>query len=867
MALPAYVQKVFDEQITKTQGTPTPTLSAVPPKTIANEEPQVESSLPDYVRKAVEEKKQLELKDSESTFENWDPGFLRFKDFKKSIESDPQDPKAIPKEWDPEWMREHPVLSGLYGAGKGLLEQAIVPSIEALGMVGGSLGSPILGTSLGYGIARQVNDYLVDGYKRLGGEDPRRPTVSEEMMQSAADVGTALILGGAMETGAKVAPMIEDYMFHTLPKRLYGRAIGTPMSKKWIKTLPDEIVSKQTAAVEEGLNSRVAPGKYGLLKIKGLQREVLDYIDDITKVLSEDPSKTISRESVLERGLEKAYAKASNSGDPEGAKAIVDSIADRFRSHPKNLTPAKANQIKRQLYEEVKFGGSESTAIQSQMNSVGKKGVAREIMLNLEETYPALKELNATDAARISLHEAIERSFAQEYKGYSIPLGAKVLLHPKTWPLALWEATIGHPQIKARLAFALHKANPTVYPAKPSSYVPPKMPKPEQAFRYEPPTKPPVKSPQPKPLPKVESPGAVVDKPITGTYTPDQLNKMLKSKNVSEVDMAIDDIIDVRKKVQVNERERVNTINNMLKTIKNERGSIGDQPLGKKNPIELVDDFNFGGPERYTAAAVRAEDRTVMSVDYSKGGHIEAINKLSPKQQRGKIEDGMITSEGRFVKRPTDEYGDIDVSDLIGKEVSIKSKPSTAEFNKQFPGHDLKYDGIQEGFGNIPDRYQVTPQSGPLKGRTFNVESLEPKFIKAKMDEMKPKETRFLKYDISKYPKGTEVTLTGKMGGFADENPIVRTPDGKEFNVSEKGLTRGKGNIKIESLPTIVKREGDNIHELILEWDGNARLSSDGKTITTFADPRNQTGKVKASNKDFAEWYAEHNLKRKGANK
>ena len=488
----------------------------------------------------------------------------------------PKDPRSEPQEWDPEWMREHPNLAGLYGAGRGILEQAVVPAIEATGAVAGSIFSPVVGTALGYGIAKQLNDVLIEGYNRLGGEAPTSTTVGEEMKQSAADVGTALILGKTMEMGAKVAPHIENYLFNTLPKRLYGSAIKTPMSKKWIQTLPNEIVSKQTAVIQEGLDSKITTNEFGLAKIKNLQNEALEYIDDITKILSEDPSKVINREVLLEKGLEKAYIKASNSSDPVAARTAVDAIATRFRSHPKNLTPTKANQIKRQLYEEVKYGGAEPSAIKAQIDSSGKKGVAREIMLNLEEMYPAIKELNTTDAARIGLIEAIEKAYAKEATKNLVPLGAKILLRPKAWPLAIWEGTMGHPRVKTQLAFLLHKANPAVYPAKPSAYVPPKAPvKPTEPFRYEPPSKPFAKGTKPDiSLPRVESPGAVTGPRIEGKYTPDQLNKMLRSRDATRQEMAIDDIIETRKNTVLSENERRSTVNEMLKSFKD---------AGKKN--------------------------------------------------------------------------------------------------------------------------------------------------------------------------------------------------------------------------------------------------------------------------------------------
>ena len=511
-----------------------------------NQYKEASSGLPDYVKKVT-------MENAES--------------------NKPEDP-------DYAWMKWHPYLAGLYGAGKGVLEQAIVPSIEATGAIGGTIiapFAPIASTALGYGIAANLGRQLKEGYKRLGGEEVRNTTVQDEMIQSASDVGTALVLGKAMDTGAKIAPVVDNYLFHTLPKRLYGSAVKMPMSKKWIKTLPDEVISQQTIAIEEGLNSRVPPSEYGLAKIKGLKREVETYIDDITEILSQDPKNFVSREAALEKGLAKARAKADNSSDKEGAHQFIDAIAERFRAQPEYMTPQKANAVKRQLYDELSYKTEESTGLSAQMSSVGKKGVAHEIMLNLEDIYPPLAGLNATDAARISLHEAIEKSFARETQKNLVPLGAKIMMNPKTWPLALWEATIGHPQVKTRLAFALHKAEPTRYPAMPPEYVAPPAPepapKPAGPFKYQPPAQPFVKGAKPNvSLPEVESPGAVYG-PRVGGFTPDQLSKMLKSDNPTQQSMAIDDIIDVRKRVEISENERRSTINKMLESFKNQAGN------------------------------------------------------------------------------------------------------------------------------------------------------------------------------------------------------------------------------------------------------------------------------------------------------
>jgi hypothetical protein len=59
-----------------------------------------------------------------------------------------------------------------------------------------------------------------------------------------------------------------------------------------------------------------------------------------------------------------------------------------------------------------------------------------------------------------------------------------------------------------------------------------------------------------------------------------------------------------------------------------------------------------------------------------------------------------------------------------------------SEFNKEYPGHEVQYDGIQEGFGSYPSTFQLTARAGIADGATFNVKSLDYDVIKAKLDEM-----------------------------------------------------------------------------------------------------------------------------------
>ncbi len=397
----------------------------------------------------------------------------------------------------PEWGRKSPNLYAGAMLGKeiglGTAEAAVnvlpwlYPPLKAAGV-----GAQLVGGALNLAAGRQVNRLGGEAFAEVAGT-PRPPPPAmfgkrtgigpiDATGEAAIDVGIGLATGGAMVGGGKALGAAEDYLFTYLPKKLYSSAVKMPLTKKWVKVLPGHEVSQRTAAVEEGLRERVRPSEFGIAKAKSLEKEVRGYIDDVVDILSENPNNLIDRETVLKQGLEKAYKRADNSSDPEGARRIIGEFADKFREHPESITPSKANAIKRQLYDEVTWGAGEKTGLTGQISESSKKGVAHELMTSLEAEYPALESLNKTDAARINLIEALEKSTGRLENANIVPLGVRFFLsHPSTWPLAVWEATVGHPQVKTTLAFALAKANPekfgkAMFPPKPEPWVPPPRP-------------------------------------------------------------------------------------------------------------------------------------------------------------------------------------------------------------------------------------------------------------------------------------------------------------------------------------------------------------------------------------------------------
>jgi ribosomal protein S18 acetylase RimI-like enzyme len=79
----------------------------------------------------------------------------------------------------------------------------------------------------------------------------------------------------------------------------------------------------------------------------------------------------------------------------------------------------------------------------------------------------------------------------------------------------------------------------------------------------------------------------------------------------------------------------------------------------------------------------------------------------------------------------------------IKKESPAPSIAAT-QFNESTPGNDLKFDGEQDRSAiNKPPLYGFTPQSGPMRGRSFSVETPTSESVTAKFNEMVAKQSEF----------------------------------------------------------------------------------------------------------------------------
>jgi len=264
-----------------------------------------------------------------------DPGVIDAA-VKRDFFSQPN-PSQTPQPSVPQWGMENPNLYGAYGAARGLYSQAVRPSLDTLGPLGGAiLGTPAVGGALGYGMARQAGQIGEDWLASLEEPMPSR-TWQGEMIQSAKDVGMAYILGKVADTAVKGLGAAET-------------AIRGPVKNK-VRALGERFGIRTTLAEETG-NPTVQQAEILMEKVPwiGLKKFRLSQHKD-----TEDAARRLF------------------------AKYSVDPMAESTTA-AKEINDAYLTG----LYENVKKSGKALPAIQPQN--------VRETALKLNDQYPSIFE-------------------------------------------------------------------------------------------------------------------------------------------------------------------------------------------------------------------------------------------------------------------------------------------------------------------------------------------------------------------------------------------------------------------------------------------------------------------------------------------
>jgi hypothetical protein len=360
-----------------------------------------------------------------------------------------------PAEFNPDM---YPMDQGAAQTGAKLARPVLEYGGLAAGAAGGAPAGPagsVAGAGLGYGAGKGIAD-LLDEWTGL----KAAPSLGQRFVQSGKDVvsGAAMEAGGqALATGLTAAG--KAISESGAAERVYASAVKMPLSRKWIKARGPEGTSNVKMAVNKGLSEQVPPSELGLEAAKAGKKNAADAIDaEISKMTG-----TYSTQEILDTGLVRALEKARKGEAPiKNLDKIIQYSEDLAAGHPPELTPTQLNELKKSLYELANFDKMYGKA--DSLVETMRKGVAHEARLQLQASNPALKDVNADYASWRLLEEALELSLAKRNNRDLVDLGTKVLVGNDSLPLAVFNQTVGHPRVKAQIAFMLKNANKTASP-------------------------------------------------------------------------------------------------------------------------------------------------------------------------------------------------------------------------------------------------------------------------------------------------------------------------------------------------------------------------------------------------------------------
>ena len=323
----------------------------------------------------------------------------------------------------------------------------------AAGAVGGASVGPVgsvAGAGLGYSAGKGMAD-LLDEWSGLKAPTP----LGQKFVQSGKDVvsGASMEAGGQL-LGAGISAAGQAIANSGAAQRVYASAIKMPLAQKWVKARGPEGTSNVKMAVGKGLDESIPPSELGLETVKAGKKKAADSIDaEISKMTG-----TYNTEEILHNGLRTSVEKAMRGEAPlKDAEKISKYAQDIVEGRGMEMSPTQLNDLKKELYQLANYDkmyGKSDSLIETM-----RKGIAHEARLQLQASNPALREVNADYASWRLLEEALERSLARRNNRDLIDLGTKVMIGRESIPLAIFNQTVGHPQVKAQMAFMLKNAD------------------------------------------------------------------------------------------------------------------------------------------------------------------------------------------------------------------------------------------------------------------------------------------------------------------------------------------------------------------------------------------------------------------------
>jgi hypothetical protein len=370
------------------------------------------------------------------------------------------------------------------------------PGLEYGGMLaGGVMAAPagpagvIAGAGLGYAGGRQAAN-LADQFLL----DKKTPDALTQISNAGKDFvsGTTMEMGGGIlanllnRGGSAIANS-------GLPEWLYSKAMKTPMSEAWKRTIPTKEWTKREKVLETGMAEEITPTSLGkeqvVSRIREIDGQVRTIVSDLTKqseaiqqAAKIPPSTTVNP---IQKGWEnfngvpptnigydtkvadlikaldplKARAKMARDSAMSGnAVGAIESEIIKKGGAGSRLSPDQLQILKQEFYKDIDFDLTKKIVNENgRFTTDATKAIAQKAMERLEELAPELAYLNKQQGYYIDLQKAIEHTLARYENTNAVGLGAK-MMSIRNVGMAALEVVSGTPSFKASLALSLKKA-------------------------------------------------------------------------------------------------------------------------------------------------------------------------------------------------------------------------------------------------------------------------------------------------------------------------------------------------------------------------------------------------------------------------
>jgi hypothetical protein len=228
--------------------------------------------------------------------------------------------------------------------------------------------------------------------------------------------------------------------------------------------MPGSDFSARERAVQTGFKNEITPDAIGKQRTQATIADLQGQVDNIVDGLTAQGNLTPA-ESFTKKALENLRGKAFYSSEREGAIQAINKVGKEVveKSAKKQplyeFTPRDLQNLKQQFYDEINWERTNQIVqANGQFSEGARKAIAHQAMVTLEKMNPEIGALNKKTGAYIDLQKAIEYSISR-YDNLNVGGLQAMILALKNIGLAATEIFLGTPSAKAKIAFALGKAN------------------------------------------------------------------------------------------------------------------------------------------------------------------------------------------------------------------------------------------------------------------------------------------------------------------------------------------------------------------------------------------------------------------------